>query len=59
MTKHLEVLAGAGLARSITSKHPAAGPQGASRRGPPLELISRRWDEALERLKLALEDEPR
>lgn len=60
VTKHLRVLAGAGLAQSV--------PLGRERlwqlRPEPLEeirrsldLISRRWDETLGRLKAALEDE--
>lgn len=58
VSKHLRVLAGAGLARSV--------PQGRERlwqlRPEPLDevrrsldLISRRWDESLDRLKAALE----
>jgi DNA-binding transcriptional ArsR family regulator len=58
VTKHLRVLASAGLARSV--------PQGRERlwqlRPEPLDevrrsldLISRRWDESLDRLKAALE----
>jgi DNA-binding transcriptional ArsR family regulator len=58
VTKHLQVLAGAGLARSV--------PQGRERlwqlRPEPfdevrrsLDLISRRWDESLDRLKTTLE----
>lgn len=60
VTKHLHVLADAGLARSV--------PRGRERlwqlRPEPLEyvrrsldLISRRWDESLGRLKAALENE--
>ena len=60
VTKHLEVLAGAGLARSA--------PKGRERlwqlRPEPLDevrrcldLISRRWDESLARLKAALEED--
>ena len=59
VSKHLRVLAGAGLARSV--------PQGRERvwqlRPEPLDevrrsldLISRRWDESLDRLKAALEE---
>jgi DNA-binding transcriptional ArsR family regulator len=58
VTKHLRVLASAGLARSV--------PQGRERlwklRPEPLDevrrsldLIARRWDESLDRLKAALE----
>ena len=58
VTKHLRVLASAGLARSV--------PQGRERlwqlRPEPLDevrrsldLISRRWDESLDRLKAARE----
>jgi len=59
VTKHLRVLAGAGLARSV--------PQGRERRWQlrpelldevrrSLEIISRRWDESLVRLKTTLEE---
>jgi DNA-binding transcriptional ArsR family regulator len=59
VSKHLRVLAGAGLARSV--------PRGRERlwqlRPEPLaevrrslDLISRRWDESLGRLKAALEE---
>lgn len=62
VTKHLQVLAGVGLARSV--------PQGRERlwhfRPEPLDevrrsldLISRRWDEALDRLKAAVEQPER
>ena len=61
VTKHLRVLAGAGLASSE--------PQGRERlwqlRPEPLDevkrsldLISRRWDEALARLRAAVEEDP-
>ena len=60
VAKHLQVLAGAGLARSV--------PRGRERlwqlRPEPLDevrrsldLISRRWDESLNRMKAALEEE--
>ncbi|WP_242342803.1 ArsR/SmtB family transcription factor [Anaeromyxobacter terrae] len=63
IAKHLDVLAGAGLVRR------GAGGPGRERRWEieprrldearrALEQISRRWDEALERLRKAVEEEP-
>jgi DNA-binding transcriptional ArsR family regulator len=60
VTKHLRVLASAGLARSLPQGRERLwqlrpGALGEIRRS--LEVISRRWDESLGRLKAALEDE--
>jgi DNA-binding transcriptional ArsR family regulator len=59
VTKHLRVLSGAGLAWStpqgretVWRLHPE--PLDEIRRS--LDLISRRWDEALERMKAAVEE---
>ena len=62
VAKHLRVLAGAGLAGSVAQGRERLwqlrpGPLEEVRRS--LELISRRWDESLSRLKAALEDEDR
>jgi DNA-binding transcriptional ArsR family regulator len=59
VTKHLQVLAGAGLARSVPHGRERlwqlrADPLHEARRS--LDLISRRWDESLDRLKTAVED---
>ena len=59
VTKHLEVLEGAGLARSTAKGRERLWqlrpePLDAVRRA--LDLISRRWDESLGRLKAALEE---
>ena len=59
VTKHLRVLAGVGLARGVRQGREQLwelrpGPLAEARRS--LDLISRRWDEALERLKAAIED---
>jgi DNA-binding transcriptional ArsR family regulator len=58
VTKHLQVLADAGLASSLRRGREQlwqleAAPLDEARRS--LELISQRWDEALERMKRALE----
>lgn len=60
VTKHLEVLSGAGLARSNRQGRErrwelAPGPLEEARRC--LDLISEQWDEALARLKAAVEGE--
>jgi DNA-binding transcriptional ArsR family regulator len=60
VTKHLRVLAGAGLARGSRQGREQlwqleAAPLEEARRS--LERISQRWDEALERLKAAVESE--
>ena len=59
VTKHLQVLAGAGLARSAPHGRERLwqlrpDPLDEARRS--LDLISRRWDESLDRLKLAVEE---
>lgn len=58
VTKHLQVLADAGLATSLRRGREQlwqleAAPLDEARRS--LELISQRWDEALERMKRVLE----
>jgi DNA-binding transcriptional ArsR family regulator len=58
VAKHLRVLAGAGLARGMRQGreqlwHLEAAPLAEARRS--LERISQRWDEALDRLKAAVE----
>ncbi len=58
VTKHLQVLADAGLARGLRRGRERlwqleAGPLDEARRS--LERISQWWDEALERLKAAME----
>lgn len=60
VTKHLRVLAGAGLARGVRRGREQhwelrPGPLAEARRS--LELIASRWDEALARLKAAVEEE--
>ncbi len=60
VTKHLRVLAGAGLARGSRRGREQlweleAAPLAEARRS--LERISQRWDEALGRLKAAVEEE--
>jgi len=60
VTKHLRVLAGAGLARSVPHGRERRwrlrpGPLGEVRRS--LDLISLRWDESLDRLRAAVEEE--
>jgi len=60
VTKHLRVLADAGLARGLRQGreqlwHLEAAPLAEARRS--LQRISQRWDEALGRLKAALEDD--
>ena len=59
VTKHLQVLAGAGLASSVAQGRERLWqlrpePLDAVRRS--LDLISQRWDESLARMKAALED---
>jgi DNA-binding transcriptional ArsR family regulator len=59
VTKHLRVLAGAGLARGVRQGRQQQwqlrpGKLSEARRS--LELISQRWDEALERLRAAVEE---
>jgi DNA-binding transcriptional ArsR family regulator len=59
VTKHLRVLAGAGLARSVPQGRERLwqlqpGPLDEVRRS--LDVISRRWDESLARMKAALEE---
>jgi DNA-binding transcriptional ArsR family regulator len=58
VTKHLRVLAAAGLAHGVRQGREQlwrleAGPLDEARRS--LELVARRWDEALQRLKAAVE----
>jgi DNA-binding transcriptional ArsR family regulator len=60
VTKHLQVLADAGLARGLRRGreqiwHLEAAPLAEARRS--LERIAQRWDEALGRLKVAVEDD--
>ena len=60
VSKHLRVLAGAGLARGVRQGRERlwqlqAAPLDQARRS--LERISQRWDEALERLKAAVEED--
>jgi DNA-binding transcriptional ArsR family regulator len=60
VTKHLQVLADAGLAVSLRRGREQLWQLEAARLAEArrsLELISRRWDEALERMKRALEGE--
>jgi DNA-binding transcriptional ArsR family regulator len=59
VAKHLRVLAGAGLAQGLRRGREQlwrleAAPLDEARRS--LELVSRRWDEALGRLKAAVEE---
>ena len=59
VTKHLQVLAGVGLARSVSPGRERLGrlrPEPLDEVRRSLDLISRRWDEALGRLKAALEE---
>ena len=59
VTKHLQVLAGAGLARSVPHGRERLWqlrPQPLDEVRRSLDLISRRWDESLERLRAALEE---
>ena len=61
VSKHLRVLADAGLARSARKGREQVWRLEAARLDEArrsLEQVSRRWDEALLRLKAALEDEP-
>jgi DNA-binding transcriptional ArsR family regulator len=61
VTKHLRVLAGAGLARSATQGREHLWeflPEPLDEVRRSLDLISRRWDEALERLRAAVEEDP-
>src|SRR6187431_451202 len=60
VTKHLRVLAGAGVARGVRQGREhlwqlEAAPLDEARRS--LERISQRWDEALGRLKAAVEED--
>ena len=58
VTKHLQVLAGAGLARSVPKGREQLWelrPEPLDEVRRSLDLISRRWDESLDRLKAALE----
>jgi DNA-binding transcriptional ArsR family regulator len=62
VTKHLQVLAGAGLAGSVSQGRERLWqvrkePLDEARR--QLDLIASRWDETLQRMKTALEDEAR
>jgi DNA-binding transcriptional ArsR family regulator len=60
VTKHLQVLADAGLAISLRHGREQLWQLEAARLDEArrsLELISQRWDEALERMKKVLEDE--
>ena len=60
VTKHLEVLAGAGLARSVPKGRERLwqlSPEPFDEVRRCLDLISRRWDESLARLKAAVEEE--
>jgi len=59
VSKHLCVLAGAGLARSAPRGREVLWrlqPEPLDEVRRSLDLISRRWDEALDRLKAAVED---
>jgi DNA-binding transcriptional ArsR family regulator len=59
VTKHLEVLAGAGLARGVRQGRERVWQLEAARLEEArhsLALVARRWDEALLRLKAALEE---
>jgi DNA-binding transcriptional ArsR family regulator len=59
VTKHLEVLAGAGLARSIRhgrERRWQLQPQPLQDAGRALAAISRQWEEALGRLRAFVED---
>ena len=61
VTKHLHVLAGAGLARSSRSgreQHWSLDPQRMGQARAFLERISGQWDDALARLKSIVEGEP-
>jgi len=60
VTKHLRVLAGAGLARSVARGRERLWqlrPESLDEIRSSLDFISRRWDESLGRLKAALEEE--
>jgi DNA-binding transcriptional ArsR family regulator len=60
VTKHLQVLAGAGLARSVRQGREhlwQLRPEPLDEVRRSLDLISQRWDEALDRMKAALEEE--
>jgi DNA-binding transcriptional ArsR family regulator len=59
VSKHLKVLAGAGLARSVEQGRERIWqfrPEPVDEVRRSLDLISRRWDQALQRLKAALEE---
>lgn len=60
ITKHLRVLAGAGLARGVRLGREhlwELRPEPLSEARRSLDLISRRWDEALARLRAAVEED--
>lgn len=60
ITKHLRVLAGAELARGVRQGREQLWellPEPLSEARRSLDLISRRWDEALARLKAAVEED--
>jgi DNA-binding transcriptional ArsR family regulator len=60
VTKHLRVLEGAGLARGIRQGREQLwqlDPRPLEEARRSLELVSKRWDEALARLKALVEDE--
>lgn len=60
VTKHLRVLADAGLARGLRRGREQLWELDAARLAEArrsLELISRRWDETLDRLKAAVEED--
>lgn len=60
VTKHLRVLAGAGLARGVRQgreQHWELRPRQLFEARRSLELISQRWDEALERLRSMVEND--
>ena len=61
VTKHLRVLAGAGLARSEAQGRERLWefrPEPLDEVRRSLDLISERWDEALARLRAAVEEDP-
>src|SRR5262245_14680788 len=61
ITKHLRVLAGAGLVRSRRSGREslfALDPRPIEKARSYLELVSRQWDETLVRLKAFVEQQP-
>ena len=59
VTKHLRVLSGAGLAQSAAQGRETLWrlrPEALDEIRRSLDLISRRWDEALERMRAAVEE---